>query len=80
MNLFVGVIFFQFHLEQEKEKRERFKYVSDDQLKWIQMQDLIVKAKPEFDHSKPPSNIIRLFVFKIVTSNYFDAMIMMCIM
>jgi hypothetical protein len=41
MNLFVGVIFLQFQSEQDAEKKDRYKYVSDDQMKWIQMQDLI---------------------------------------
>jgi len=31
----------QFQSEQEEEKREKFKFLDDDQMKWIMMQDLI---------------------------------------
>ena len=79
MNLFVGVIFLQFQSEQDAEKKDRYKYVSDDQMKWIQMQDLIYSAKPDFDITNPPDNRQRLFVFKIVTSYSFDAFIIFCI-
>lgn len=43
------------------------------------MQDLIITAKPEFDIANPPSNEIRLFVFKIVVSPIFDGIIISCI-
>jgi hypothetical protein len=79
MNLFVGVIFFQFQSEKEKEKKERFKYINDNQLKWIQMQDLIENASPQFDLTAPPENPARLGIFKIVTSNLFEGFIMLCI-
>jgi len=59
MNLFVGVIFLQFQSEQDAEKKERYKYVSDDQMKWIQMQDLIADAKPNFDVTAPPESKYR---------------------
>lgn len=79
MNLFVGVIFFQFQAEKEKEEKERFQYLTKNQMKWIFMQDLIIKATPEFELSAPPKNKIRLFVFKIVTGNIFDSVIIICI-
>jgi hypothetical protein len=76
MNLFVGVIFLQFSEEQKKEKEKEFGKVSEDQMKWIQMQDLIARATPEFDETAPPTNRARLSVFKLVTHPIFDAVIM----
>lgn len=80
MNLFVGVIFFQFEAEKDKEKKERFKFIDDNQYKWIQMQDLIEDATPQFDIASPPANKVRLFIFRIVTNDFFDAFIMLCIL
>ena len=79
MNLFVGVIFFQFQTEKEREKKGRFQFVNDDQLKWIQMQGLIQNASPEYDLSEPPENKARLFVYEIVTSYNFERYMLLCI-
>lgn len=79
MNLFVGVIFFQFQSEKDEEKKERFKYITDNQFKWIQMQDLIQRATPLFNLTVPPENKIRLYVFRIVTTDLFDGFVMLCI-
>lgn len=54
MNLFVGVIFFQFSQEQEKEKGSKFSMVSDEQMKWIMIQDLVSKEKVNFDLLQEP--------------------------
>jgi hypothetical protein len=75
MNLFVGVIFYQFYSEQKREKKERYKYINDNQFKWIQMQELILNASPNFDLSTPPENKYRLYVFKIISSMWFEGFI-----
>jgi len=64
MNLFVGVIFLQFSEEQKKEKNQKYPLVTENQMKWIQMQELIATSKPEFDLTAPPEHPLRLNVFK----------------
>jgi hypothetical protein len=59
MNLFVGVIFFQFQAEQEQEKKSKFKYITGGQMKWLQMNDIIRYAKPTFDLTAAPENPCR---------------------
>ena len=80
MNLFVGVIFFQFTAEQDKEKNKRFKFVTNEQIKWILMQKLILKAKPKIHRITPPKNKIRKFLHKIVLSKAFETIIMIFIL
>ena len=79
MNLFIGVIFVHFSEEQKKEKDSIFSMVSDDQMRWIMVQDLISKTKPHFDMIIKPKNRIRLIFFKLVTSRAFESVIMACI-
>jgi hypothetical protein len=59
MNLFVGVIFFQFQAEQEQEKKSKFKYITGGQMRWLQMNDIIRYAKPTFDLTAAPENPCR---------------------
>ena len=79
MNLFVGVIFVQFTEEQVKEKKSRFKSVTDDQMRWMMVQDLISKAKPNFDVMLRPKGKERIFFFKLINSKPFEFIIMICI-
>ena len=48
MNLFVGVIFDEF-MKQSDKYNEKFKYLNEKQIQWIEMQPLIQKAKPQFN-------------------------------
>lgn len=73
------MIFFQFQAEQESENKEKFKYLTANQMKWIQMNELIGNARPNFDLTRAPDNKFRLKVFNVVTSNMFDGIIMVCI-
>jgi hypothetical protein len=79
MDLFVGVIFFQFQQEQEKENKKSFRMVTDDQASWILMQRLIQKAKPGFDIPMPPKSKFRLKFFEMVTSNAFESFVLVAI-
>ena len=79
MNLFVGVIFVQFTEEQVKEKKSRFKSVTDDQMRWMMVQDLISKAKPNFDVMLRPKGKERIFFFKLIHSKVFEIVIMISI-
>lgn len=70
--LFVGVIYSEFVNEQEKVNRQNFRVVSDDQIKWIQMQKMIRAATPNYVEIIIPQNKFRLFFYKIVNSQYFE--------
>ncbi len=76
MNLFVGVIFVQFTEEQLKEKKSRFYMVTDDQMRWMMIQDLVVKASPNFDVMLRPKGKVRMFFFKLIHSKAFEVVIM----
>jgi hypothetical protein len=79
MNLFVGVIFVQFSEEQRKEKLSRFSMVTDDQMRWIMIQDLLETATPTFDVMIRPKGKVKIFVFRLVQSKAFEIIIMACI-
>ena len=76
MNLFVGVIFVQFTEEQLKEKKSRFYMVTDDQMRWMMIQDLVVKANPSFDVMLRPKGKVRVFFFRLIHSKAFEIAIM----
>ena len=77
LNLFVGVIFLNYHKAEKKE--EKRKGLSHDQIKWIEMQRLVIKEKPDFGFIKIPHHKIRLFFYKIVEHDYFETGILLCI-
>jgi hypothetical protein len=78
-NLFIGVIFVKFSDEQKKEKQLKYSMVSEDQMKWIMLQELIQDSKPVFDLLIKPKGTFRNFVFKVVNSPIFEFLIMFCI-
>jgi hypothetical protein len=80
MNLFIGVIFVQFKEEQKKEKKARFSGVTDDQMRWILVQDLISSSKPNFDLLIRPKGKARNLFFKLVNSSWFETSIMFLIL
>lgn len=79
MNLVVGVIFVQFSEEQRKEKNSRFSLVTDDQIRWIMIQEMIEDAKPHFDVMIRPKGKLKIFVFRLIQSKIFEGLIMACI-
>lgn len=79
MNMFVGVIFVQFSEEQRKEKAKRFYMVSDDQMRWMLVQELVSTAKPNFDVMIRPKGKIRVWFFRLIRSRIFETSIMVCI-
>lgn len=60
INLFISVIFMDFLKEQ---KRLKHKFLSDAQVAWINLQQLIVDSKPNFQYNRPPNNRFRKFFF-----------------
>jgi hypothetical protein len=79
MNLVVGVIAVQFKEEQRKEIQSKFYMVTEDQMRWLQVQDLIQGAKPNFDVMVRPKGKVRVFIFKLIQSRTFELSIMACI-
>lgn len=74
--LFIGVIYSEFDNEQKRISKQNFKIVSDEQIKWIQMQKMIKLATPNYVEIVVPQNRVRLFIYKIVTSQAFEWIIM----
>lgn len=79
MNLVVGVIAVQFKEEQRKEIQSKFYMVTEDQMRWLQVQELIQNAKPNFDVMIRPKGKVRIFIFKLIQSKPFELTIMACI-
>lgn len=79
MNMFVGVIFVQFTEEQRLEKQKRFYMVTDDQMRWMMVQDIAVTAEPNFDVMLRPKGKFRIWVFKFIHSKTFELVIMVFI-
>jgi hypothetical protein len=76
LNLFIGVISLSYHLATEKAKNI---YLTDDQSNWIEIQRLIINARPFFPNQFPPQNRIRALAFRILKSPAFDPFVMLCI-
>ena len=78
--LFIGVIYSEFDNEQKRISKQNFRVVSDEQIKWIQMQKMIKAALPNYVEVIIPQNRFRLFMYKMVTSPSFEWFIMVMIM
>ena len=78
-NLFTSVIFFHFSMVHHKETNKRFTLMTDDQMKWIHMQQLIAIADPNYELVTPPTNKVQLFLYNIVNHIVFEASIMLII-
>ena len=79
MNLVIGVIQVQFIEEQRKEINSKYYMVTEDQMRWLEVQGLIRNAKPNFDIFLRPKGKVRIFFFKLIQSKVFEISIMMCI-
>jgi hypothetical protein len=78
--LFIGVIYSEFANEQEKLSKQNFRVISDDQIKWIQMQKMIRAASPNYVEVVVPQNRARLAVYRLVVSNPFEWFILAMIL
>ena len=76
INLFTGVIFYNFTMA---EKMTKHKYLSDSQVTWLNLHKLIILADPYFEYSKPPSSFGRRITFNIVRSKSFRLFIYSCL-
>ena len=81
LNLFTGAIFFNFNKAHKNEKSNaKFSnLMSDDQKRWVELQKMIATAKPEFKSNEVPSNKILKSIYFVVTSTWFESLIMLFI-
>ena len=68
-NLFIGVLFDQFHTV--KERNQGFQLISNQQRSWIQAQKVLLRL-PLVAEPKPPKNQSRQFCFQIVSHRYYE--------
>ena len=60
LNLFIGAICYHFDKCHKNEKCSMHSFLTDEQIKWIEMQKMIIKAKPDFSKFFIPENKCRL--------------------
>jgi len=82
LNLFVGVIFKEFEDAQAEEKASLM--LKENQIKWVDMMKMIVKANPDLETTNVPKQKWRQALHGIITGssfkhNYFDYFVMICI-
>ena len=76
LNFFIGVLF----LRYEQAQKQAEKGYSSQQLYWLELQKLVVSAKvPHEDRHKPQLPGCRHRMWNLVTSDYFEGAIMICI-
>ena len=69
INLFIGVVFYNFTLAQ---KNSKHKFLSDSQLNWLRIQRLIQKCEPKIlKMNYNEINFLRKFSFKLVSNTHF---------
>jgi len=76
LNMFIGVLFMKF----EQALKDQKKGFTKEQLDWIEIQDFIETAEPEFVTTNvPPENSPRKMFHDLVTSTAFDNIILLII-
>jgi hypothetical protein len=80
MDLFTGVIFYQYGIELEKEISMTCTNCTDDQVKWIMIQKLIYSASSNFAFIETPKNKLRYMFFKLVSSSYFEIALLLAVL
>ena len=71
MNLFVGVIFYHFTQAQKNEQTKSSIFLTQNQIKWLNIQKMIAQAKPEFFSKTKPKNMIKLLFYNILHHKIF---------
>ena len=74
INLFIGVIFFNF-VRAQKRDNDRHKFLTPQQRKWVAVQRLVLATKPDLTVVEPRRRWMKFF-FRVITSNYFEYTIM----
>jgi len=78
LNLFIGVVFEQFNRTKMEESSIAV-FLAKEQRRWLEMQSLIPNSVPQLVISKEPKNKVRLLLYKVSNSNYFEVFILLCI-
>ncbi len=76
LNLFVGVVISTYN--REKEKLGKDFLLTTEQKKWLETKLLLIQSKPKALH-KEPKNKIRNFFYRLVHQNWFEYVIIVCI-
>lgn len=74
LNLFVGVLSYNFNKVQKQEKATFGNVVAtEEQLQWIEIQKLIVRAEPNYNiRTTPDAHSWRACIHKLITNIYFE--------
>lgn len=72
MNLFIGVMFFHFNLAQKHEKSKKNLFLTEDQSKWLDIQKMIVNARPDFKYNRRPDTRVQKYIDNIITSKLYE--------
>lgn len=72
MNLFIAVIFMNFTKAQHKSKNS---ILTPSQIKWIQLQKLIIELNPKYQQNRIPHGYFRKIAHYIVNHKFFELFI-----
>ena len=72
MNLFVGVIFYHFTQAQKNEQSKSSIFLTQNQIKWLNIQKMIAQAKPDFFSTNKPRNKFQLLFYNILNNKIFN--------
>mmetsp|Transcript_23808 Transcript_23808/g.20742 ORF Transcript_23808/g.20742 Transcript_23808/m.20742 type:complete len:260 (+) Transcript_23808:400-1179(+) len=79
VNLFVGVIFYEFNKARKNEEKKNSFFRTPEQEKWITICKMILKQKPKDVTPYAPKNRFSKFVRRVIEGKWFDPIIMICI-
>jgi len=79
MNLFIGVVFEKFQLAKKSESSLSMLFMKKEQIFWVEMQQLVIKSKPQVEVKYKPTDKFRRFFYKLAKSTGFEISIMVCI-
>ena len=72
MNLFIGVMFFHFNIAQKNEKCKKNLFLTEDQAKWMDIQKMIAKARPDFKFNRRPNSFFQKYLYTVISSKTFE--------
>jgi len=75
INLFIGVMFFHFNEAQKHEKTRKHLFLTEEQAKWLDIQKMIAKARPDFKFNRKPGSLPQKSIQTIINSKPFDIVI-----
>lgn len=80
VNLFTVIVFSKFNEAKSKETSFTTLILSKKQILWSEIQQLIIKAKPEFNHRNDSLNKFQSLMYRISKNPKFDIAIMVVIL